>query len=72
MTDNYEVVRKSCLTGGKIRYNPKGEYHLNSDCKRYLKRYLTELPRGSDKTRGSDLVKQFVSKSLKSLLSKVM
>nr|DAI99015.1 MAG TPA: hypothetical protein [Caudoviricetes sp.] len=30
-----------------------------------LKRYLTELPRGSDKTRGSDLVKQFVSKLLR-------
>ena len=23
----------------------EGRFYLNSDCKRYLKRYLTELPR---------------------------
>lgn len=41
----FSLTVKGYLTGEEIRYNPKGEYHLNSDCKRYLKRYLTELPR---------------------------
>ncbi|MBE5328731.1 hypothetical protein A9X50_06325 [Salmonella enterica subsp. enterica serovar Enteritidis] len=74
MTDNYEVVRKECLTGEEIRYNPKGEYHLNNYLKNKTEKILNRTTKktGNDKTRGSDLVKQFVSKSLKNLLSKVM
>lgn len=67
MTDNYEVVRKECLTGEEIRYNPKGEYHLNNYLKNKTEKILNRTTKktGNDKTRGSDLVKQFVSKSLK-------
>ncbi|GAB0628031.1 hypothetical protein MC04F17_35140 [Escherichia coli] len=58
MTDNYEVVRKECLTGEEIRYNPKGEYHLNNYLKNKTEKILNRTTKktGNDKTRGSDLL----------------
>ena len=60
-------ARKNCLTGEEIRYNPKGEYHLNNYLKNKTEKILNRTTKktGNDKTRGSDLVKQFVSKLLR-------
>lgn len=44
--------------GEEIRYNPKGEYHLNNYLKNKTEKILnrTTKKRGNDKTRGSDLL----------------
>lgn len=46
----------------------EGRFYLNSDCKRYLKRYLTELPRREGTIRPE--VVTLLSRSFQSLLSK--
>ena len=35
-------ARKNCLTGEEIRYNPKGEYHLNNYLKNKTEKLLTD------------------------------
>lgn len=45
MTDNYEVVRKNCLTGGRYDITRRESIILIIILRIKLKRYLTELPR---------------------------
>ena len=59
-------ARKNCLTGEEIRYNPKGEYHLNN----YLKNKTEKILNRTTKMKGNEEpdVVTLLSRSFQSLL----